>query len=57
MLRYAVLFLLIALVAGFLGFGLAAGIALDAANLLFIVCIALFLASVLFGSSRRFRDL
>jgi uncharacterized membrane protein YtjA (UPF0391 family) len=56
MLRFAVLFLLIALVAGFFGFGLTAGIALDAAKLLFVVFIVLFLATLLTGSSRRFRD-
>ena len=56
MLRYAVLFLVIALVAGLFGFGLTAGLALEAAKLLFIAFLVLFVLSLLFGSARRFRD-
>jgi len=53
MLRYAVLFLIIALVAGLLGFtGVAAG-AVQIAKVLFFVFLLLFLASLIVGLMRR----
>lgn len=53
MLRYAVLFLIIALVAGLLGFtGIAAG-AVQIAKVLFFVFLLLFLASLIVGLMRR----
>jgi uncharacterized membrane protein YtjA (UPF0391 family) len=50
MIRWAILFLLIALIAGAFGFGLVAGIAWDAAKLLCIVFLVLFVVSFVFGS-------
>jgi uncharacterized membrane protein YtjA (UPF0391 family) len=53
MLRYAVIFLVIALVAGLLGFtGIAAG-AVEIAKILFFVFLLLFVASLVFGLIRR----
>lgn len=53
MLNYAVIFLVIALVAGLLGFtGIAAG-AVEIAKVLFFVFIILFIASLVFGLRRR----
>lgn len=53
MLRYAVVFLIIALVAGLLGFtGVAAG-AVQIAKVLFFVFLLLFLASLIVGLMRR----
>ena len=53
MLRYAVVFLIIALVAGLLGFtGIAAG-AVQIAKVLFFVFLLLFLASLVVGLMRR----
>lgn len=53
MLRYAVVFLIIALVAGLLGFtGIAAG-AVQIAKVLFFVFLLLFLASLIVGLMRR----
>lgn len=49
MLRWAILFLVIALISGFLGFGLVAGIAWDAAKLLCLVFLVLFVVSVVCG--------
>jgi len=53
MLRYTLLFLVIALVAGVLGFTTAAGTAIFAARILFGVFLVLFLATALLGRSRR----
>jgi uncharacterized membrane protein YtjA (UPF0391 family) len=57
MLRLALLFLVIALVAGFFGFGLVANLAFEAARLLFFVFIVLaaffILAHVFRGSTPR----
>jgi uncharacterized membrane protein YtjA (UPF0391 family) len=53
MLYYAVVFLVIALVAAFFGFG---GIAVGAASIakiLFVIFLVLFLVSLLFGYRRR----
>lgn len=53
MLRYAVIFLVIALVAALLGFtGIAAG-AVEIARILFFVFILLFVASLIVGLIRR----
>jgi uncharacterized membrane protein YtjA (UPF0391 family) len=52
MLRYALLFLVIALVAGVLGFTTAAGTAIFAARILFGVFLVLFVVTLLFGRSR-----
>lgn len=53
MLRYAVVFLVIALVAGLLGFtGIAAG-AVEIAKILFFVFLLLFVASLIVGLRRR----
>ena len=53
MLRYAVIFLVIALVAALLGFtGIAAG-AVEIARVLFFVFLVLFVVSLVFGLMRR----
>ncbi|HMD61065.1 MAG TPA: DUF1328 domain-containing protein [Opitutaceae bacterium] len=49
MLSYAVTFLIIAIVAGVLGFGVIAGTAAMIARVLFVVFLVLFLASLLRG--------
>ena len=49
MLSYAVIFLLIVLVAGVLGFGVIAGTAAMIAKVLFIIFLVLFIASLLRG--------
>ncbi len=49
MLNYAVLFLLIALVAGVLGFGAIAGTAAMIAKVFFVIFLVLFLAALLRG--------
>jgi uncharacterized membrane protein YtjA (UPF0391 family) len=46
MLTYAVVFLIIALIAGALGFGVVAGLAATFAKLLFVVFLALFVLSL-----------
>lgn len=48
----AIVFLVVALVAGILGFWGVAGISIDAAKLLFVVFLVLFVASLLFGGLR-----
>lgn len=53
MLRYGVIFLIIALVAAALGFGLLAGIAATAAKIVFVVGIILFLISLFNGRGPR----
>ena len=52
MLYWAVVFLVIALVAALFGFGLVSGIAYDAAKILFFVFIVLAVLSFLGGSFR-----
>jgi uncharacterized membrane protein YtjA (UPF0391 family) len=47
MLSYAITFLIIALIAGVLGFGVIAGTAATIAKVLFIVFLVLFIASLL----------
>ena len=49
MLRWAILFLIIALIAGLFGFGMVSGIAWDAAKLLCFVFLVLFVVSLIFG--------
>ena len=49
MLRYAVIFLIIALLAGVLGFGVVAGTAAMIARGLFVIFLVLFLFSLLGG--------
>jgi uncharacterized membrane protein YtjA (UPF0391 family) len=53
MLRLALVFLVIALIAGFFGFGLVASMSFDAARLLFFVFIVLAVLSFLGGALRR----
>ncbi len=53
LLYWAVVFLVIALVAAFLGFGGVAGTAMSGAHLLFWVAIVLFVVSAVAGLLRR----
>ena len=53
LLHWAIIFLIIALVAGVLGFGGLAGTAMSAAHLVFYVAIVLLVVSLLFGLMRR----
>ena len=53
LLYYAVVFLVVALVAAFLGFGSVAGTAMEGARLLFWVAIVLFVVSLVAGFIRR----
>lgn len=53
MLYYAIVFLVVALVAAFLGFGGVAGTAMEGARLLFWVAIVLFVVSLIAGLIRR----
>ena len=52
MLRWAIIFLVIALVAALLGFGGLAGAAAGIAEILFWVFLALFVISLIFGRRR-----
>jgi uncharacterized membrane protein YtjA (UPF0391 family) len=49
MLSYAITFLVIALIAGVLGLGLVAGLALEIARILFVVFLVLFIVSLVAG--------
>lgn len=53
LLHYAVVFLVVALVAAFLGFGGVAGTAMEGARILFWVAIVLFVVSLVAGWMRR----
>jgi uncharacterized membrane protein YtjA (UPF0391 family) len=53
MLRLALMFLVVALVAAFLGFGLVAGIAYDAAKILFFIFVVLAVLAFIGGAFRR----
>jgi len=53
LLHYAIVFLVIAVIAGVLGFGGLAGTAMEAARLLFWVAVVLFLISAVVGVLRR----
>ena len=55
LLHYAVVFLVVALVAAFLGFGGVAGTAMEGARLLFWVAIVLFVVMLIMGVLRRGR--
>lgn len=53
LLHYAVVFLIVALAAAFLGFGGVAGTAMEGARLLFWIAIILFVVSAVIGLIRR----
>ncbi len=53
LLHYAVVFLVVALVAAFLGFGGVAGTAMEGARILFWVAIILFVITLIGGLFRR----
>jgi uncharacterized membrane protein YtjA (UPF0391 family) len=53
LLHYAIVFLVVALVAAFLGFGGVAGTAMEGARILFWVALVLFVVSVIAGIIRR----
>ncbi len=53
MLYWAVVFLIIALVAAFLGFGSISGLAASIAQVLFFIFVVLFIISLLTGLLRR----
>lgn len=53
LLHYAIVFLVVALVAAFLGFGGVAGTAMEGARILFWVAIILFVVSLVAGLIRR----
>lgn len=53
LLHYAIVFLIVALVAAFLGFGGVAGTAMEGARILFWVAIVLFVVSLVAGWIRR----
>ena len=55
MLGWAVTFLVIALIAALLGFGMIAGVAIEAAKIVFFVAIILFAISAIAGLLRRSR--
>ena len=52
MLSWALTFLVIALIAGVLGFGVIAGTAAEIAKILFLVFLVLFVVSLIFGRTR-----
>jgi uncharacterized membrane protein YtjA (UPF0391 family) len=52
MLNYAIIFLIVAILAGVLGFGVVAGTAAMIAKICFVVFLVLFLFSLLGGSRR-----
>ncbi|MEZ5899232.1 MAG: DUF1328 domain-containing protein [Hyphomicrobium sp.] len=53
LLHYAIVFLVVALGAAFLGFGGVAGTAMEGARILFWVAIVLFVVSLIGGMMRR----
>ena len=53
LLYYAIVFLIVALVAAFFGFGGVAGVAMDGARMLFWIAIILFVVSAVLGVMRR----
>jgi uncharacterized membrane protein YtjA (UPF0391 family) len=53
LLYYAIIFLLVAMVAAFFGFGGVAGVAIDGARMLFWIAIILFVISAVLGVVRR----
>lgn len=52
MLGWALTFLIVALIAAVLGFGGVAGVAVEAAKIIFFVAVILFLISAIFGLVR-----
>jgi len=54
MFGWAIAFLIIALIAGALGFGVVAGTAFAAAKIVFVVALLAFLVSAVLGYSRRY---
>ena len=56
MLRWAILFLIVAIIAGLFGFGAVAGLAWDGAKLLCVIFLILAVFSLIFGG-RRPRDI
>jgi uncharacterized membrane protein YtjA (UPF0391 family) len=55
MLGWVVTFLVIALIAGLLGFGGIAGVSIELAKVIFFIAVVLFLLSAIFGMVRRGR--
>jgi uncharacterized membrane protein YtjA (UPF0391 family) len=53
LLHYAIVFLIVAIIAAFLGFGGVAGTAMEGAKILFWFAIVLFVASLIAGMIRR----
>jgi len=53
LLHYAILFLIVAVIAAFFGFGGVAGTAMEGARILFWVALALFIISAVVGFLRR----
>jgi uncharacterized membrane protein YtjA (UPF0391 family) len=53
MLYWALMFLIVAIVAGMFGFGLVAGTSYTIAKVLFVVFLVLFVASLIFGGLNR----
>jgi uncharacterized membrane protein YtjA (UPF0391 family) len=53
LLHYAIVFLVVALIAAFLGFGGVAGTAMEGARILFWVALVLFVISLIAGFLRR----
>jgi uncharacterized membrane protein YtjA (UPF0391 family) len=53
LLHYAILFLIVAIIAAFFGFGGVAGTAMEGARILFWVAVVLFVISVIAGVLRR----
>ncbi|MFO1124913.1 MAG: DUF1328 domain-containing protein [Methylocystis sp.] len=53
LLYWAVVFLIVALIAAFLGFGGVAGVAVEGARILFWVALVLLIVSVVLGLVRR----
>ena len=54
MFGWVITFLIIALIAGALGFGVVAGTAFAAAKIVFVVALLAFLVSAVLGYSRRY---
>lgn len=52
-LHYAIVFLVVAIIAAFFGFGGVAGVAVEGARLLFWIAIALLVVSLVFSVIRR----
>ncbi len=55
MLGWVITFLVIALIAGLLGFGAIAGVSIEIAKVIFFIAVVLFLISAVVGVARRGR--